>query len=580
MDKRRFFLAITCALALATAGSARADYCINNGIDSDFVGHWSVCLWEGGYSEEGNLTARRYASDDIYNENVIYDWRTFIDLGSLGGDDIFALDDFSSDIYQETSNTVELDGSFDNANEANVSWHMSCTIEPGSPVMRCTLHLMTEATAGLGQIRVIQYLDEDVEGSSDDVFQPRGSATGGDLELLTVDNVEVYGVAQSGATTTGQGLVNATFAGWAADEYDEIQDRLEAGTAQSVSPSGVIMNLEPYSHPVIGPTHGPADIVTAMAWDVAPSSSSATIIFTLGGIVEAPPPVNDCVPGDIWPESGDGVVDLRDFCAAWRAVLHQEELGDRARACSDVYPGFEVCRSPSGMPGRTTWCPQGDERVSLGDVIIVFRTLLRTLTLGCEGCGPHHEDRVAAGLQQLPGDLVPDDRVDIADVVRALRLSVGATEMTAEDLVRGDVAPFTLDDAGLATVTGDGIVGIADVVALLRTAVGAQGMQWPLRNVDVVLTGDQPDAGRMVGVAGWPAWAQPGSIFGSACLGMSDAADGTWGWACTEAGAAGAETVTFTYRSGRPVDVGTLQIDARAVTDTGVQVPLGAAFRR
>ena len=75
----------------------------------------------------------------------------------------------------------------------------------------------------------------------------------------------------------------------------------------------------------------------------------------------------------------------------------------------------------------------------------------------------------------LPGDIAPmpngDGRVDVGDVVIALRASVGLETLTGDALVRGDVAPGTRS-GNVHSVTGDGVIDIGDVVVLLDASVG------------------------------------------------------------------------------------------------------------
>ena len=160
----------------------------------------------------------------------------------------------------------------------------------------------TADTGTLGALRFYRYLDEDVDlYFSDDVFFTRGSVAGGDLELFTVDDSEVYGISHSGALSSAQGLVNASFTGWAANRFDYMRPAIVGGT-QSVSTTGVIQNLPAYSHPQVGSAYGPRDIVSVLAWDVVANASSATIITTLGGV----PDVQD-IP-DVIPEPSMFVV--------------------------------------------------------------------------------------------------------------------------------------------------------------------------------------------------------------------------------------------------------------------------------
>lgn len=135
----------------------------------------------------------------------------------------------------------------------------------------------------LGPLRFLQYLDEDVQGAGDDVFLPVGTAAGNDLELFTFDNTDVYGLSHSGALLPGTELLNAAFAGWAADRFNNMRP-LITGAGQPVSPDGVITNLLALQHPQLGPVFGPADIVSVLAWDVDPNAASAVITTSLGGI--------------------------------------------------------------------------------------------------------------------------------------------------------------------------------------------------------------------------------------------------------------------------------------------------------
>ncbi|MGH9893083.1 MAG: hypothetical protein ACREA0_14045, partial [bacterium] len=157
-----------------------------------------------------------------------------------------------------------------------------------------TTYTFIAETGVLGPLRFLQHLDEVVpspEGGSDDVFSHTGSAVGGDLKLFTFDNTEVYGLSHSGALLPGNELQNASFEGWAADHFDNIVSSISAA-GQPVSRDGFIANLSSFPHPQLGPVFGPGDIVSVLAWDVAPNATSAVITTSLGAVpisVEAQP---------------------------------------------------------------------------------------------------------------------------------------------------------------------------------------------------------------------------------------------------------------------------------------------------
>jgi hypothetical protein len=73
----------------------------------------------------------------------------------------------------------------------------------------------------------------------------------------------------------------------------------------------------------------------------------------------------------------------------------------------------------------------------------------------------------AAYLIQLGCDLNGDGKVDVADALKALRITIGLTPPTADELMRGDVAPL---------VSGkpkpNGIIDLTDTLVILQRSVG------------------------------------------------------------------------------------------------------------
>jgi hypothetical protein len=265
------------------ATSARA-VVINNGIPAGTLNHWEVDVVGGGEAISADLTAQRFAAMDIVTEDIIFDYFSYVDVGAGG----FQLSSFVTMPPALTGvNEVTSSGSFLGAGGNTINWSVVSTIANGDSRFVNQFSFATANGSPLGSLRLYQYLDEDIEGVGDDVFLVRGSVAGQDLELFTIDNDQVYGVSHSGALTGAQGLVNASFAGWAADNYNDMKPKLAAGT-QAVAPAGVIdASLIAINHPQVGDAYGPADIVSVLAWDVNAASSSATIITTLGGVPEA-----------------------------------------------------------------------------------------------------------------------------------------------------------------------------------------------------------------------------------------------------------------------------------------------------
>jgi len=274
-------------LSVAFGGHSVLAAVISNGIPSGTINHFSVDVTTGGESRTADITANRAVSADTFTEDFLFDYFTYVDVGNGG----FRL---SGSAPVGDSSSVTSSGSFLGAANNAINWSVESSINSGESLMTNTF-TFTAQTGTIGDLRLFQYLDEDIEAFSDDVFLTRGSVANGDLELFTIDNTELYGVSHGGAYSSAQGLENSSFAGWAADNFNDIKPRLAAGT-QSVSPTGLVdASLTPFSHPALGAAFGPRDIVSVLAWDIDPDSSTGTIITTLGGVPDVdqlPPPRN------------------------------------------------------------------------------------------------------------------------------------------------------------------------------------------------------------------------------------------------------------------------------------------------
>ncbi len=276
---RRWLFLVVAAGLVSTARPASA-VVIDNDLPSATVGSWAVDVTTGGETRTALLTANRLASADTLNTDIIFDYFSYVDPGNDGAG--FRLAGTAPTVDAADPDKVTSSGTFTGADGNTIDWTVVSSIADGSPVMRSVFTFSAE-TGALGTLRFLQYMDEDVQGPGDDVFFTRGSAATNDLQLFTVDNAEVYGVSHSGGLSAATGLVHASFAGWAADQYNNMKPRIES-VGQSVSLNGVIANLNAITHAQVGDAFGPADIVSVLTWDVDPAATQATIVTTLGGV--------------------------------------------------------------------------------------------------------------------------------------------------------------------------------------------------------------------------------------------------------------------------------------------------------
>ncbi len=325
---------------------------IDNGLSQGELGAFAVDVLSGGETTQAELTARRLSSQDLVTGDVIYAYESWVDVGPPG--EGFRLDGGENEPVFDPLDPgrVLSTGAFQGENGNLIRWEVRSSMPRGGSTL-VNVYRFTADTGTLGPLRFFQYLDEDVgppgEGFDDDVLAVRGSVATNDLELFTVDNVEVYGVSQSGAFSPAFGLINATFAGWAADVFDEVTPRIE-GAGQTVSPTGEVQNLPELQHPELGPVRGPADAVSVLAWDVDPENTFAVIVTTLGGV-----PSILCGNGVTETEAGEGcdlggVNGLPGVCCTEQCKL--VAAGETCRPKSDGCDKEERC------DGESPTCPQ------------------------------------------------------------------------------------------------------------------------------------------------------------------------------------------------------------------------------
>ena len=282
---------------------------IDNDISSGTLGHFEVGVLSAGDSRCGIVTAQT-ADSSLITENVIFDWFNYIETV----DGVFRLGVTTTSGPSITGDDqVTSSGRFLGSNDNMVEWSAVSSIPSGAIVMD-TVYTFEDApcgtfpleegpfcTPGVGFARHIQYLDEDVPPNvSNCVLLVRGTPAGGDLELLTIDTVEQYGISQGGAFTPAQGLQNANFEGWAADEFADILNELNSGTVRPVSLTGEIDlgPLPPFVDPNLGGVFGPADITSMMVWLM--DANTQVIIPTALGVIPSSsdiPPIDSGIVG-------------------------------------------------------------------------------------------------------------------------------------------------------------------------------------------------------------------------------------------------------------------------------------------
>ncbi len=261
---------------------------IDNDVDVNTPGFFSFRPLAGGggsFGSGGGITAQG-TSQLFINQNVIFAYTNYIDVGSDGQ----AIPLASTTITQQPTlvapDLVVSTGTFVGNNNATVRWRVESRFNNG--VSKLFNNLFLESDQPLGNIRFINYLDEDIQSPSYDFLYLTGTPGKSDFRAYTIDSAERIGFSHGGFYEPGTNLVNATYLGFAADQYRDLANAIETtGTNYDVAGNINLTNLPSINDSVLGQVYGLGDVTTALAWQFDPASSNGQVTTFLELVPQA-----------------------------------------------------------------------------------------------------------------------------------------------------------------------------------------------------------------------------------------------------------------------------------------------------
>jgi hypothetical protein len=237
-------------------------YEVGAGGDSDFGGR-------GGITAQGNTRL-------LIDSNVVFGHTNYVDVGGDGQAVRLASTTITTQPSLISPDFVVSEGNFQGAGGV-VNWRVETWMDNG--IGRLNNRVILSSDAPLGNLRFINYLDEDVEGVSDDLMYTTGTPGQADFRVFTLDGPQRVGFNHGGFYSTTQGfLENASYIGWAADEFPRLRTVLTgAGTQYSLAGNINTTNLIPFVDGELGDVYGLADITTAFAWDVEATATRSVV---------------------------------------------------------------------------------------------------------------------------------------------------------------------------------------------------------------------------------------------------------------------------------------------------------------
>lgn len=285
---------------------------IDNDIPRPSLGHIEYDMLTGASANTGGFTAVGASGTRFINQDFIDRLLNFVDVGPTGQAVNLANTTVTQAATQIAPDVVVSTGTFQGENGI-VQWRAESRIAQGSDTLETTFTFSSSNNLlPLGQLRFINFFDQDIGVADNDVMFPAGAPGSENFKVFVIDTVEQMGFGQGGVYAPGAGLVNARWEGWAADTGADIETAVTgAGLPFNGSGNIDLTALPAANLPNFGNVFGPGDANTAQAWSVDPLARTATVTTRLQ-FVPALPQV---------PRAGD-----------WRSVRLDQFSNDRNAA--------------------------------------------------------------------------------------------------------------------------------------------------------------------------------------------------------------------------------------------------------
>ncbi|MCO8123946.1 GEVED domain-containing protein [Stieleria sp. TO1_6] len=338
---------------------------IDNDVDPTITGSFGATIGDAGEVGFASGGGSAVTVEDLQNnqqligQDFIFQYNTYLTSG--GTSVALAATTITQAATLIADDVVESRGTYAGPN-GDVEWIATSSFRDGVATLFTSLEL-SSATA-FGDIRVISYLDEDVLGISDDVLYTTGTPGESDFRLYTIDGALRVGFSHGGFyANDGQNQQNAVYEGWAADQYNELETQIIAGT-QTFSIAGDIdlVDLPGSPDATFGTVYGPNDVTTAHSWLLDSAASSAQVTNFLELIAADPVLRNP----RFQVESGK-----------WNGVVIREGADDRnVAAAAEQEPVRTTVFDTNSIPSQAQFLGEiapdqqsGDENRRLGFVV-------------------------------------------------------------------------------------------------------------------------------------------------------------------------------------------------------------------
>jgi len=421
---------------------------IDNDVATNIAGAFETNVGSGNSVFTSQLTYEQL-DGSLLTGDLVFDYSTYVRVGNTTTN--LAATTITQAATLIAEDVVESRGSFAGPNGL-VNWIAESRFEDGVATLLSSLELEAAPGTTLGDIQIISYLDEDIQGVSDDFLTTTGTPGQADFRAFTLDGPNRVGFSHGGFyTEDGTNQINATYTGWAADEFADLLNAIENST-QDFSINGTIdlADLPAFTDPEFSPTFGPDDITTAFAWSTVATATNSTVTSFLEFLptIEAVQGIDPNAP--VIP-TGDVILDQSNSIS--RLIVSSTNgvtfTNDRQFVALDIDAAGEVALTSEA-----------------GDVVVEVLTAPGDVTLTAaddiRDTDAQDGNRIVAPTLNLVAGNNVDEDPQFNGILLQTNVDTINANVTSTD--SGDVILRELTDVNLETiVAGNGFI---DVVAL------------------------------------------------------------------------------------------------------------------
>lgn len=337
---------------------------IDNDVDTTITGSFGATIGDGNRVDlaNGSLVTVQDAAlgQQLISQNLIFEYSTYLTSGGVSV--ALAATTITQQATLIADDRVESRGTYTGPN-GDVNWIATSYILNGLPTLYSTLEM--DSAAVLGDIRVVSYMDQEINVADNDIVFTVGTPGQADFRAYTLDDAGRFGFSHGGFYfNDGPNQANATYEGWATDIAADLQAQIQAGT-QTYGLAGNIdlVDLPQITDPTFGTVYGPNDASTAFSWRVDATAQSARVTSFLE-LLAADPSTTSAPTSQV--ASGQ-----------WNGVTIREGANDRnVAAAAEQEPVRTTVFDTNSFPGQAQFLGElapdeqsGDENRRLGFIV-------------------------------------------------------------------------------------------------------------------------------------------------------------------------------------------------------------------